>query len=298
MGRPFSGDEFKPGANNVVIISDLFWRKNFNADPEVLGQKVILDQTACTVVGVLKPSQPFPPAFGGDVYQPLVFKADPKKPFDTRLLIIGRLNPGVTSETARAALAGVKVEGLPVWAVPYFAEQEVMLARPRELARPETYWLMAIAAAFLYGIACLNTINLMLVRLLGRQRELSIRLSLGATRWQIVRLLAVESVGLTFLAIVIVIGAVCWLFPLLFATITRNEAVRYQSYLTGETLGLVGLLSTLACLAAVIIPTLRLLRSDAESSRRFAGGIRRDSAHRYRSDGAILRKVTARKPRL
>ena len=76
--------------------------------------------------------------------------------------------------------------------------------RPTDVARPETFWVMAIAAALLYAIACLNAMNLMLVRLLGRRRELRIRLALGATRWQIARLLVIESVGLALAASLIV----------------------------------------------------------------------------------------------
>jgi hypothetical protein len=68
--------------------------------------------------------------------------------------VIGRLQPGVPPDAARTELATVKLPELPVWATPFLAEQEPQLMRLTELARPETYWVMAIAAMLLYGIAC------------------------------------------------------------------------------------------------------------------------------------------------
>lgn len=271
LGRSFISEEFKAGANNVVIISDLFWRTNFHADPQILGRKLLIDQQVCTVIGVLKPVQPFPPAFEGAVYRPLVMNLNPAEPFDPTLYIIGRLRPGVSPEAARAALAEIKLDGLPNWAVPYFADQKVRLAKPRELARPEAYWVMAIAAAFLYGIACLNTINLILVRQLGRTREISIRLAVGATRGRIVRLLAIESVALSLVVMGIIALAARWLFPPLFAAITGSEAVRYQSYWTWNTLGVVGVLTALACLSAVLVPLVRLLSTDVSPNLKESG---------------------------
>ena len=262
LGRSFLPEEFEAGANNVVIIDDLFWRTNFHADPQILGRKLLIDQQVCTVIGVLKPGQPFPPAFEGAVYRPLVMNPKPAEPFDPTLFIIGRLRPGVGPEAARAALAEIKLDGLPNWAVPYFAEQDVRLAKPRELARPEAFWLMAIAAAFLYGIACLNTINLILVRQLGRAREISIRLAVGATRGRIVRLLAIESLALSLVVMGILALAARWLFPPLFAAITGSEALRYLSYWNWDILGAGGVLTALACLSAVLVPLARLLGTD------------------------------------
>jgi putative ABC transport system permease protein len=119
--------------------------------------------------------------------------------------------------------------------VAYLADQEPALIKPSELFRPETYWVMLIAAALLYAIACLNAMNLMLVRLLGRRRELSIRLALGGSRWRIVRLLMLESMGLALAASLVVTLAARWLFPPLFVLISGSEAVRYNSYWDWQT---------------------------------------------------------------
>jgi putative ABC transport system permease protein len=262
LGRGFLPEEYHAGADNVVVITDLFWRKYFHAAPDVLGRQLRVDQQPCTVIGVLAVTQPFPPTFEGDVYRPLVFTIDAQNPFGTTVFIIGRLKQGVPPERARAALSAVKLPTMPPWATAFLADQEPVLMRPTDVARPETFWVMAIAAAFLYSIACLNAMNLMLVRLLGRRRELSIRLSLGATRWQIARLLAIESAGLGLGASLIVTFAARWLFPPLFALIFGSEAANYQSFWDWRTLGCIAALSLLASVAIVLAPVWRLMRAE------------------------------------
>ncbi len=262
LGRGFLPDEYRAGADNVVVITDLFWRKHFHASPDVLGRLLLIDQQPCTVVGVLAANQPFPPIFGGDVYRPLLLRIDAQNPLAPAVFAIGRLQPDGSPEQARAALAAVKLPTLPPWATAFLSEQEPVLMRPTDVARPETYWVMATAAALLYAIACLNVMNLLLVRLLGRRRELSIRLSLGGTRWQIARLVAIESVELALGAGVIVTFAARWLFPPLFAFITGNEALSYLSYWNWPTLGCVAVLSLLAGVAIVLAPVWRVLRAE------------------------------------
>lgn len=261
LGRGFLAEEFRPGANNVVIISDLFWRHNFHASPDVLGRNLLVDQQPCTVVGVLAVAQSFPPAFDGDVFQPGNFRFDPNNLL-TGVTIIGRLKPGVSTEQARAALAAVKLPTLPPWAAAFFADWQPILIRPTDLARPETFWVMAIAAALLYSIACLNAMNLMIVRLVGRRQELSIRLALGASRWQIARLLSIESAGLVLIASLSVLFAARFLFGPLFMLILNAEAARYESYWDTRTLACNAVLSLLAYFAVVTAPILRLWRTE------------------------------------
>jgi putative ABC transport system permease protein len=262
LGRGFLPDEYKPGADNVVVITDLFWRKYFHAAPDVLGRQVLVDQQPCTVIGVLRVDQPFPPAFAGDVYRPFIPMVDPVNPLTPVVFVIGRLAPTVSPEQARAALASVKLPTLPPWATAFLAEQEPILIRPTDVARPETYWVMAIAGILLYSIACLNAMNLMLVRLLGRRQELSIRLALGGTRWQIARLLTIESLGLALMASAIVLAAAHWLFPPLFALISGSEAAKYVSALNAPTLVCIAILTLVASAAVVLVPVWRLMKSE------------------------------------
>ena len=295
LGRGFLPEEYRAGADNVVVITDLFWRKYFDAAPDVLGRRLLVDQQPCTVVGVLAVGQDFPPAFDGDVYRPFVFRFDAQNPFGTTVFIIGRLKPGVPPEHARAALAAVKLPTMPPWATAFLADQEPVLMRPTDVARPETYWVMAIAAALLYSIACLNAMNLMLVRLLGRRRELSIRLSLGATRWQIARLLSIESTGLALVASLIVAFAARWLFPPLIALITNSEAANYQSFWDWRTLGCIAALSLLAGVAIALAPVWRLMRAEINPGLKEGGAAAGESrgAGRLRTSLVIFQAAFA-----
>jgi putative ABC transport system permease protein len=262
LGRGFLPEEYRAGADNVVIVTDLFWRQHLHAAPDALGRQLLVNQQPCTVVGVLAVAQSFPPTFEGDVYRPMVLATDPANPLGSVVFVIGRMRPGVPPEQARAALATVKLPTLPPSLMAYITDQEVTLIRPMDLARPEAHWLIAIAAALLYAIACFNTMNLMLVRLLGRRRELSIRLALGGTRWQIMRLLIIESAGLAMAACLIVTLASRWVFPPVAALITGSEAVKYVSFWNPVSLRCIFLLSSLASIAVVVVPVWRLAKSE------------------------------------
>ena len=295
LGRGFLPEEHRTGPDNVVVITDLFWREKLQASADVLGRKLLIDQQACTVIGVFGPSQAFPAGFGGDLYRPLVLSPDAAKPFDQMLMVIGRLAPGVSPEQAAAALATVKLTGLPSWAEAYFADQQPVLNKLTYLFRPETFWVIFVAAALLYGIACLNATNLMLVRLLGRRRELSIRLALGGTRWQLMRLLLIESVGLALTASLVVVLAARWLFPPLFELINGSAAARYQNYWNAFNLGCIGGLGLLACVTVVVVPVWRLSRADINTNLKEGGTAQGTSRRmgRLRSGLVVLQAAFA-----
>jgi predicted permease len=276
LGRGFLPAEFRDGADQVVIISDVFWRQHFNADPNVLGRKVLIDQHPHEVIGVLAVAQDFPLYFGGDVYRPFVFKnnpvkIEPTKIFDTMVTTIGRLKPGVTPKQACAALASVKLPTIPQWAGTYFSEQQPALLDLTGLYGKGSFWLLLVASGILFAIACLNAMNLMLIRLLRRGRELAIRLALGATHSRIARLLVVETVGLTLAACGIVMISALWFFPILLAFIADNEALRYKSFWDWKTLSCAAGLSLAANLVVAVVPLLRLWKDDLNSGLK-AGG--------------------------
>jgi len=141
----------------------------------------------------------------------------------------------------------------------------------------------------LYAIACLNAMNLMLVRLLGRRREFSIRLALGGSRWRIVRLLMIESMGLALAASLVVMLATRWLFPPLLVLISGSEAVRYYSYWNDvRTLGCIAALSVLACVTVVLVPAWRLLKVDLNTTLKEGGAALGASRRMARLRGALV----------
>jgi putative ABC transport system permease protein len=262
LGRGFTPQEHQPGGGSVVVITDLFWRRTLQADPNALGRTIVVDQKPCTVVGVLRPVPDLPAGFAGDIYRPIVVRVDPANPLAPGVFLLARLHPGVTPAQAEAAMAAVKLPELPTWASSFLADFKPVVMRSTAMARPEIFWVVAVAGVLLYLMAILNAANLMLVRLLGRGRELCIRLALGGSRAQIARLLLLESFALALAAAAVVLVLVWALFPVLAATVTGNEAVRYLSFVDGKSLLCVGALALLAMVVVALVPVWRLGRSD------------------------------------
>jgi len=123
---------------------------------------------------------------------------------------------------------------------------------------------MVGAVGFLYAIACLNASNLMILRMLGQRRDLSIRLALGGGRWRIIRLLVFESVTLAVLASLAGAVVANWIFPLLLSSAGgRASAPDWKTWTLGpRTLGVLGLLTIVTSLFIVALPALRILRAE------------------------------------
>jgi hypothetical protein len=271
LGRTFLPSEFTAASDNVVILSDSFWLQHYNRAPDVLGRSLLVDQKAYTIVGILKPSQPMPPYFIGGVYRPLVFDVDPAKIFEPYLFIIVRLGPGTSPEEATAALSLIKLASVPAWTAPYFAEQTTILTNISDFNRRDIWWVMVAAAAFLYGISCLNAMNLMFIRLLGRRREMNIRLAVGGSRWQVVRLIIVESLILSAMAFAAVAIGAQWCVPLVFHFLNGGDLGNFWSYWDWRTLSCIGGLSLFACTATAMATASRLAHTDINTGLKDGG---------------------------
>jgi putative ABC transport system permease protein len=263
LGRGFLPGEFRAGANSVVVISDLFWRRYFDASPDALGRQVMIDQVPCTVIGILAPNQPFPTDFACDVYRPIDLSVNPNNVFKhVSLSVIARLKPGVSQEQAIAAMTSVKLPTLSLWASDYISKWKPILGKLTVIERPQHLWVVLAAGAFLYAISCINLVNLMLIRLIGRRRELSIRIAIGGSRFQVIRLLVVESVSLSAAASLVVALLAKFLFPALFAAINGDDSALFRNFWDLGTLSCIAGLSLLACVGAVVVPALGLLKAD------------------------------------
>jgi predicted permease len=211
LGRVFlPAEDEKPGGAPVAVISYRLWRMRFAANRSVVGQTMEINEHPYTIVGVT------PAAFQGsqtgvriDFWVPIMMEAQLRPEGDLLtdhhlfwLLAFGRLKPGVSLEQAQQEMTlrlapEVKnypeehrghesVSAYPLWRNPFGLNYFLAVLLPI---------LMCIAGAVLL-LACANVANLMLVRAMGRRREIAIRMSLGATRWRLVRQLLVESLML------------------------------------------------------------------------------------------------------
>jgi putative ABC transport system permease protein len=192
LGRAFLPEDYRPGGDDVVILTAQFWKEHFHSDPEVLSRTITIDGRICRIVGVFPEKQNYPIFFYSGVYRPWVPVIDPAKPFEWMMMTLVRLRKGVTAEQATLALQHAKLDLGPQfqkWSNP----ERTTLRKPNQTYRPEVFHLLFGAALFLFAISCLNTVNLMLVRVLGRSREFSIRRAVGGTHAQVIRLIAMEA---------------------------------------------------------------------------------------------------------
>ena len=207
LGRNFTAEEDRPGGNTrVVMMSDGLWKRAFGSDPGVIGRTITLNSQPYTVIGVLPLS--FQWGTTDDLLSPLA--PDPaRNRGDHRLSVIGRLADGYSIEQATTELATIASqlgqqypESNKGWGVRVLSFYDWLI--PDTTRRSLLVLLGAVGLVLL--IACGNVVNLLLARGASRQKELSIRAAMGASRSRVARQLLFESVLIAILAAALGIG--------------------------------------------------------------------------------------------
>ena len=219
LGRLIDFRDTANGFAEAAVISDALWHKEFGGASSVIGRRVRLDNDLYTIVGVLPP-QFRPPSAPGlnsvDLWVTAGFRADPFPPPQrgVRFIpgLIARLNPGITPKQAQVQLEafsdslrreyGSDYPATAGWTLSITPLTEVVVGNARTLL---TSLLLAVGLILL--IACVNVANLLLVNATRRQREMALRLALGATRGRIIRQMLTESVLLSLISAAVGVGA-------------------------------------------------------------------------------------------
>jgi putative ABC transport system permease protein len=199
LGRTFTAEEDKPGGAKVAVLSFGVWTRMFGGAKDIVGRSVTLGDDPYTIVGVISPG--FRPTPEADIWLPL--QADPNSTNQGHYLAVaGRLKPGITLEAANAQLRLVGEEFRrqhSEWMDENESVKAVSLQEQLAVEFRPTLLILMGAVAFVLLIACANLAGLLLARAVGRQRQLTIRLALGATRFQLIRQLLTESILLAAL---------------------------------------------------------------------------------------------------
>ena len=206
LGRAFLPTDDRAGAEPVVVLSYKVWQERYAGLASVIGWPVRVSGQAATIVGVMPKGFQFPS--GVDLWMPLVSTADLAKRDNRQLRGYGILKPGVTLRQANVELNGIAGRLAKQFPADKDLGVSVLTFHQRfnggniRIA----FLLMLAAVGFVLLIACADVANMMLSRSLSRQRQMSIRTALGATRWRLIRQLLIESVLLSTVGGVLGLG--------------------------------------------------------------------------------------------
>ncbi len=194
LGRLFTEEEVENGADLVAIVSDGFWRRRMGSDPNAIGSTVTLDDLSFTVTGVL-PRDFRPLAGEAEAYIP--YSLGTSRWIGRWLNVYGKLKPGssVARATEELNLFMNRLGESEPRTTGWWVSLETLYSNVVGQVRPALLALVG-AVAFVLLIACVNVANLTLARASSRENEIAVRMALGASRFQIVRQVLVESLVL------------------------------------------------------------------------------------------------------
>ena len=258
-GRFFQPEECSLGRDDVVIISARLWQRRFNSDPQIIGTKLLLNGKNFTVVGVMPASFDFPlqlfnlgngGQFGGraDIWKPLAFTEEEMKKRGSRsYAMIGRLASGTSLAQAQAEIESINAQMRREHPDNYMQDNsfggDMLSLQDLAVSGMRPALLILLGAVFLVLlIACANLTTMLLARAAAREREIAIRVALGAGRLRLLKQVFTESVLLSLIGGVAGVLLALWGVESLKAvgaqTVPRLREVNIDLVVLGVTLAI------------------------------------------------------------
>jgi putative ABC transport system permease protein len=262
-GRAFFPEEDRAGSAAVVILGHRLWQGRYGGDPGVIGRNIALDNQRYTVVGVLPAGKQ--PMGSADLWMPIgQFSDDLTEHVHHEFVAIARLKPGVSLAQARDEVGRLHQQEAIAYPAAHknFGVVVEPLEDPSAARLRPTLLVLLGAVALVLLIACANIVNLLLVRNAAREREVAVRLALGAGPWRLIRQLLTESTLLSVMGGVLGLLFAIVGLKLLLAFVPAELAVLREAGLNGRVLGFTAAICLTAGLVCGFIPALRMLKSN------------------------------------
>src|SRR5438105_3139765 len=275
LRRDFTAEDNKPGAEKVAILGDEIWRRDFGADPNIVGQSVRINGKAATIIGVMPPKFKFP--ISEELWTPL-YNEFPLVPRGGLFLgannrapaVMGRLKPGVSLDQVNAefvALARHLAEDNPKTNQNFTsASVQPLLNAFTGVQLRQIVWAMLAAVILVLLIACVNVMNMQFGRAALRAKELAIRGALGATRWRLVRQMLTESFVVALFGTVVGVLLAYWSVDLLARAVKAAPfppPYWWQFTIDGRVLGFTLLITLVATVVSGLVPAFLSSRGSA-----------------------------------
>lgn len=304
-------DDQKPGAHPVAVLAYGYWQRKFGSDPTILQNTLLINGNPLTIIGVAQRGfQGLEVGGAADIFVPVMMKAQVTPTWnsledrrDSWLQVFARLQPGVTVTQAQAGLAPLysqilktEIETLPADRPQIreaFLKEKKLAVEPagkglsslRKSAEDPLWVLMAMVGLVLL-ISCANVANLLTARAAARRKEIAIRISMGASRWQIIRQLLTESSVLSFFGGCLGLLVAVWTGDLLLSYLPFEEAPRaFSTSPDVRVLAFNFSISALAALLFGLVPAIQATRNT------IAGTLKSEAGNLSGSTGQVrLRK--------